>query len=302
MPSALENMADYITLAFCLDQKRFTSSTCETFGDQESTHKLCALAHHSSTLDAVSAADELILQRDYAQGAGFHVFLRDCYIDDFQKPHLIRFSRRYTIGSENTRTGTPFREGNILQLRNNNSGFLHVHQSTSFCKITYQTFEDPSNTVGHYVAFYEAVVVGKGAPEHPDMHLGRRKNKTTIYISVLLLGYCRKTALSLVHISYIEHSRYVHQNELMSSRIGDVIPAVHRGNDCNSFSGGFVTITFFVNTNNVPHMYILTASIAKSFGNNKVPFRRLLQASYDDEQRESKSKTGGLEHAIHECK
>lgn len=112
---------------------------------------------------------------------------------------------------------------------------------------------------------YDGFVVGTGAPDHSDVRSVRRNNKTPVYLSGLVL--CGKTACSILYLSDIEHSRYLDLNELISGRIGDVNPVVHRGNDGNSFVGGFVSNEFIVNTNHSPHVNVLHATIAKSVEN-----------------------------------
>lgn len=111
MPPAFENMADYINMyrAVLIN---------EVF------HELCDLPHHGSTWEAESAPHELIFQPYYGPDAGVNGFLLDSYIDELHKPRLIRFRRCYTIASEITRAGTPFREWDIVQLRNYDNGFF----------------------------------------------------------------------------------------------------------------------------------------------------------------------------------
>lgn len=99
-----------------------------------------------------------------------------------------------------------------------------------------------------------------------------------------MLDYCGTLARSFVHSGDIEHLRYVHLNELMSGRVGDVNPAVHLGNYGHAFVGGLVSNDLVVNPDHVPHLDVLTALISTRLGNIPAPLRRFFEASYDDEQ------------------
>lgn len=102
------------------------------------------------------------------------------------------------------------------------NGVLHVQPSNFLCIITEKRFQDLSEAGDHYFVSYDGIVVRKDSPYHTDVLRGRLNNNTPFYLSGLVLGCSGTTARSLVHLFDIEHSRYVHPNELMSGHIGDV--------------------------------------------------------------------------------
>lgn len=136
----------------------------------------------------------------------------------------------------------------IVQPRTYSNVALLVHQcSLNVYKNSKKVVENHSNTTEDYVVYYDGFVVGEGVPDHADLRLGRRIYDTPVYVLWPVLGFCGKTALSFVHLSAIEHLRYVELDELMSGRIWDVKAAVYRGNYVNAFLGRFVNNELVVN-------------------------------------------------------
>lgn len=74
-----------------------------------------------------------------------------------------------------------------------------------YCKIAEQRFQYLSNIHGHYFVSYEAFVVGEGSRGHAQVDRGRRSNTNTGYFSRMVMGYCSKTASSVLYLSDIEH-------------------------------------------------------------------------------------------------
>lgn len=98
-----------------------------------------------------------------------------------------------------------------------------------------------------------------------------------------VLGYCGTSSRNFVHPADIEHSSYVHLNELLSGKIVDVCDGLHQDNNGNNFVGGFVTNEMLFYPNIIPHVDVLHAYIAQQFGFNAYTLKRSLMSSYDDE-------------------
>lgn len=144
------------------------------------------------------------MKRDYGPDADAYGFLLDFYIDELQNPRLIRFSRRYTIGSDIKRAGTPFREWDVVQLRNYKNGGLHVQKSTFLFIITEQKVEDLFDNGGQYVVSYEGVIVEKGAPQcEVRTTLTYVVDVATTKILFILQGWCLATVVQRLIVWYI---------------------------------------------------------------------------------------------------
>lgn len=67
------------------------------------------------------------------------------------------------------------------------------------------SFEDISNTLEDYVAYYDGLVISEVLQDHADVRLGWRNNNKAVYLPVLVLGYCVTTARRFEHLGDIVH-------------------------------------------------------------------------------------------------
>lgn len=156
------------------------------------------------------------------------------------------------------------------------------------CIITEERLKYVPDTGSHYVVSCQGFFVGENTSGYADVQCGRRNNNTPVYISGMVLGYCGTTAGILVHLSDLEHSRYVQLNERMSSCNGDVSAAVHSVNYVNSLDCGFGNNELVINTNHVPQVDDLNATIAIRFKNYPVNWIRFVEALYDYHQNDQR--------------
>lgn len=141
-----------------------------------------------------------MVQHDYRMDVGNDWLLLESYRDELDKPRHIRIGRRYPLGYFIGCNDTPFREWDILQLRNYNDSVLHFQKSTLLCVITEKRFEEKSDIGEDYYLYFVGVAVGRGVPDHFYVGRGRWRNNIPIYTSGFVVWYCG-TVIGILSIS-----------------------------------------------------------------------------------------------------
>lgn len=93
---------------------------------------------------------------------------------------------------------------------------------------------------------------------------------TNHFLSGEIVGYCGMSTRNFAHIADIEFHRYVHLDEIICGRIGDMCPAPNKDNDSIDFVLFFVNQDMLADTSVIPLQQVLHANIAQLFSVNRV--------------------------------
>lgn len=124
-----------------------------------------------------SVPEAFINDYEYVIGTGYYGFTVTSCKEELDPTRMLKFYRRYPIGSFITRNETPFLEWDIVLLRAYVHGVLHVQQSTYICIITRKNYVEVPYTGRDIYVNYESYIIRQVVPENDDIRRVRRNAK-----------------------------------------------------------------------------------------------------------------------------
>ena len=88
---------------------------------------------------------------------------------------------------------------------------------------------------------------------------------------------------SYLHLTDFEAGGYIHLNDVLTGCITEFVGDEQQPDNGNAFVGGFVNNDLIFSPNTVPHLDVLTATLAQRYEDLPACLRRLLQGCYDNE-------------------
>lgn len=270
-PSQFENMVDYVSMwrAILID---------DMFAD------FSEVARTAQTWAVQVAPPLLIRDIGDAIDAVAQGFIVDRDSKEIGRPRHLVFSWRYDLGTQVTRADTPLRDWDVIILRTYTADDLRNPTGTLLCVSTQKTFVNGNDTGEDHVVSYNTTVLGESTNAVATTRRTGRRTVQTLFASAEVVNYCGTTARCFLNLGDMETAQYVHLNELLTGRIGDVQPlAQHIANYGNPFIGGYINADL-LQGNAVPTSAEVVAFIDHTYNCGSDSFMRFIRVMYDDER------------------